>query len=247
VYVLPEPAAVVRIGQRRRDESLQHEAGHRFAGVVPHGDEYPVLRLDRSRSPTCSRSTLRPMAALAEFLDRQVAVVAISGQKTLEMLLLVRHRETESHLVVVRSELIAERRALDAVGAEPRPRLPLVRADRRAAHPDRILTRELERQRPSRRPAHPEIPVEPPALRIAQIGPQVHLVAFDPLDDDVPARKLVVDDRNRCCGLGRTLRRNQENAENREHSQPNGESSWRHIDLGLADDIGEDPNHTLRL
>jgi len=115
-------------------------------------------------------------------------------KKPLQIGFEIRVRERESPLGGVRREGVGKRALLHRIGAEPGPGLPGIRAYGGAAYPDRILAAERERQRTSRRAAHPKIPVKPPGRGIAQVGMQPHDIAFDALDEDVSPRVSSVDE-----------------------------------------------------
>ena len=95
--VPPEPVPVLVIRQDALQQSLHHVVRHRLAGMVPGRHQDPVRHL--AVQPAHMQALDAPaVLAFAQLLHREVRTALVPGQEFLEVLLLVRNPEAETHL-----------------------------------------------------------------------------------------------------------------------------------------------------
>ena len=133
-----------------------------------------------SRVPLCDLQSTLP----APFCHERIPVLLRVGD---------RHREARFVLVLTERVVECVRRLMArAIRTKPVPSSSTILADGRSERGDvlPLVVRQHEMNLPPGRAAQDEVPVEPPALRVAQVGRDAHdaVRLVDPADLHVPAR-----------------------------------------------------------
>ncbi len=190
--VLAEPAAIPCGAKNRFKDAFEAIAGEAFAGVVARSEQHTQwgLAVESAESEFFYATSHLAFCQHAR-LERRIAAMAL--KEGVQVRLEIRDCDREADLVDAERNAVAKARSLDSFGAKPAPAAAVVRAYGRAAHANDIAIRELDIESFSGRAAYTEGPVEPWALRIAQVLMDSNSVTLDGVDDDVAAGDACID------------------------------------------------------
>jgi len=141
-----------------------------------------------------------PLATGCMRFDLHPCISGMAFEKCPQIRPLVRHGQAEADFRCIIGECVSKGWPLHAFRTEPSPCCTTVETHRRPENAQHVSLGEMECKLSPGSFPHTEVPVEPETFCISRVLVQVDVVALNPFDNDIPARKVAIDDRigSRC-------------------------------------------------